>query len=239
MKTHGCRVKAARKYKATINSNHSWPVAPNRLNQNFEADRPDQKWVSDIIYIWTDEGWLYLAVVLDLYGRRVIGRSISERMTATLFGDALTMALWRRHLPKGVIVHSDRGSQYCSTAYQKLLSKHQLIGSMSKKGDCYDNTAMESGNHSLKVDAIHGERLTIRQVAKQHVFAYIEVYYNQKRLHSKLGYMPLKLLNLNLSLSELSVKLGQDHFPEVNLISIQSKIRDNPSFHYGSNVFFN
>lgn len=189
MKAHGWRAKAARKYKATTNSNHALPVAPNVLNQSFEADRPDQKWVSDITYIWTDEGWLYLAVVLDLYARRVIGWSISERMTATLVGDALTMALWRRHLPKGVIVHSDRGSQYCSAAYQKLLSKHQLICSMSKKGDCYDNAAMESWNHSLKVEAIHGERFVTRQAAKQHVFEYIEVYYNRKRLHSKLDYM--------------------------------------------------
>jgi putative transposase len=188
MKTHGWRAKAARKYKATTNSNHTLPVTPNLLHQNFEADRPDQKWVSDITYIWTDEGWLYLAVILDLYARRVIGWSISERMTATLVCDALTMALWRRHLPKGVIGHSDRGSQYCSAAYQKLLSKYQLICSMSKKGDCYDNAAMESWNHSLKVEAIHGERFTTRQFAKQHVFEYIEVHYNRKRLHSKLDY---------------------------------------------------
>jgi transposase InsO family protein len=110
-------------------------------------------------------------------------------MTATLVCDALTMALWRRHLPREVIVHSDRGSQYYSAVYQKLLSKHQLICSMSKKGDCYDNAAMESWNHSLKVEAIHGERFLTRHQAKQQVFEYIEVYYNRKRLHSKLGYM--------------------------------------------------
>jgi putative transposase len=189
MKTRGWRAKAARKYKATTNSNHSLPVAPNLLGQNFEAAAPDQKWVSDITYIWTDEGWLYLAVVLELYSRRVIGWAMAERMTATLVCDALMMALWRRHLPKGVIVHSDRGSQYCSAAYQKLLGKHQLLCSMSKKGDCYDNAAMESWNHSLKVEAIHGERFLSRVDAKQHVFDYIEVYYNRKRLHSKLGYL--------------------------------------------------
>jgi transposase InsO family protein len=189
MKTRGWRAKAAKKYKATTNSNHSLPVAPNLLVQNFEATAPDQKWVSDITYIWTDEGWLYLAVVLELYSRRVIGWAIAERMTATLVCDALTMALWRRHLPTGVIVHSDRGSQYCSASYQKLLKKHQLICSMSKKGDCYDNAAMESWNHSLKVEAIHGERFLTRDDAKQHVFDYIEVYYNRKRLHSKLGYL--------------------------------------------------
>lgn len=189
MKTRGWRAKAAKKYKATTNSNHSLPVAPNLLVQNFEATAPDQKWVSDITYIWTDEGWLYLAVVLELYSRRVIGWAIAERMTATLVCDALTMALWRRHLPTGVIVHSDRGSQYCSASYHKLLKKHQLICSMSKKGDCYDNAAMESWNHSLKVEAIHGERFLTRDDAKQHVFDYIEVYYNRKRLHSKLGYL--------------------------------------------------
>jgi putative transposase len=177
--------------KATTNSNHSLPVAPNLLKsvQNFTADAPDQKWVSDITYIWTDEGWLYLAVVLELYSRRVIGWAINERMTAALVCDALMMALWRHRMPKDVIVHSDRGSQYCSAAYQKLFNKHQLICSMSKKGDCYDNAAMESWNHSFKVEAIHGERFSTRSEAKYHVFEYIEVYYNRKRLHSKLGYV--------------------------------------------------
>lgn len=136
MRNHGWRAKAAKKYKATTNSSHSLPVAPNRLEQNFEADALDQKWVSDITYIWTEEGWLYLAVVLELYSRRVIGWAIAERMTASLVCDALMMALWRRRMPKDVIVHSDRGSQYCSAAYQKLFTQHQLIGSMSKKGDC-------------------------------------------------------------------------------------------------------
>ena len=189
MRDNGWRAKAAKKYKATTNSNHSLPVAPNLLEQNFEADLPDQKWVSDITYIWTDEGWLYLAVVLELYSRRVIGWAIAERMTAALVCDALQMALWRRRMPKGVIVHSDRGSQYCSAAYQKLFRKHQLICSMSKKGDCYDNAAMESWNHSFKVEAVHGERFQTRSDAKYQVFEYIEVYYNRKRLHSKLGYI--------------------------------------------------
>jgi transposase InsO family protein len=189
MRDNGLRAKAARKYKATTHSRHSLPVASNLLGQNFLADKPDQKWVSDITYIWTDEGWLYLAVVLDLYSRRVIGWAISERMTATLVCDALTMALWHRKMPAGVIVHSDRGSQYCSAVYQKLFRKHQLICSMSKKGDCYDNAAMESWNHSFKVEAVHGERFRSRSEAKYQVFEYIEVYYNRKRLHSKLGYL--------------------------------------------------
>jgi putative transposase len=189
MRDNGWRAKAARKYKATTNSKHSLPVAPNLLEQDFSADRPNQKWVSDITYIWTDEGWLYLAVVLELYSRRVIGWAIAERMTATLVCDALVMALWNRKMPTGVVVHSDRGSQYCSAAYQKLFQKHQLVCSMSKKGDCYDNAAMESWNHSFKVEAVHGERFRTRAEAKFQVFEYIEVYYNRKRLHSKLGYL--------------------------------------------------
>lgn len=164
MRSHGWKTKVAKKYKATTNSNHSLPVAPNLLKQNFTADGPDQNWVSDITYIWTDEGWLYLAVVLELYSRRVIDWAIGERMTATMVCNALIMALWRHRMPKGVIVHSDRGSQYCSTA-------------------------MESWNHSFKVEAIHGEGFSTRSAAKYQVFEYIEVYYNRKRIHSKLGYV--------------------------------------------------
>ncbi len=189
MRKNGWRAKAAKKYKATTSSKHALPVAPNLLEQNFEADAENRKWVSDITYIWTDEGWLYLAVVLDLYSRLVVGWAMSERMTAKLVCDALQMALWRRKRQEGVIVHSDRGSQYCSHEYQRMLSAHGLVCSMSKKGDCYDNAAMESWNHSFKVEAIHGERLATRAQAKAHVFDYIDVYYNRKRLHSKLGYL--------------------------------------------------
>jgi transposase InsO family protein len=189
LRRQGLRAKGARKYKATTNSNHHLPVAPNLLQQDFSAERPNQKWVSDITYIATDEGWLYLAVVVDLYSRIVVGWSMSERMTAILVCDALKMAIFRRHRPQGVIVHSDRGSQYCSREYQQLLNEHGLICSMSKKGDCYDNAAMESWNHSLKVEAIHGERFVSRAQAKLQVFDYIEVYYNRQRLHSTLGYL--------------------------------------------------
>ncbi len=189
MRTEQLRAKAAKKYKATTNSNHNLPVAPNRLEQDFTAKAPNQKWVSDITYIWTEEGWLYLAVVLDLYSRLVVGWAMGERMTASLVCEALTMALWRRKMPIGVIVHSDRGSQYCSADYQRLLLNHRLLCSMSKKGDCYDNAAMESWNHSLKVEAIHGEHFVTREAAKAQVFEYIEVYYNRKRLHSTLGYL--------------------------------------------------
>jgi len=189
MRLNGWRAKAARKFKATTNSNHRLPVAPNLLQQNFSASKPNEKWVTDITYIWTDEGWLYLAVVMDLYSRMVVGWAMRERMTTSLVMDALQMALWRRKMPRGVIVHSDRGSQYCSYAYQALLAKNGLICSMSKRGDCYDNAAMESWNHSLKVEAVHGEKFLTRADAKNHIFDYIDVYYNRKRLHSRLGYL--------------------------------------------------
>jgi putative transposase len=140
-------------------------------------------------YVWTEEGWLYLAAVMDLYSRKIVGWALSERMKTSLVADALLMALWNRKMPRGVIVHSDRGSQYCSYEYQDLLKEHGLICSMSKRGDCYDNAAMESWNHSFKVEAVHGEKFKTRDLVKKHVFEYIEVYYNRKRLHSKLGYL--------------------------------------------------
>ncbi len=143
MQAEQLRAKAARKYKATTNSNHNLPVAPNLLEQDFTADVPNQKWVSDITYVWTDEGWLYLAVVLDLYSRLVVGWAMAERMTAGLVCEALTMALWRRKWPIGVIIHSDRGSQYCSADHQRLLRDHRLLCSMSKKGDCYESLPHE------------------------------------------------------------------------------------------------
>jgi transposase InsO family protein len=189
MREHGLVAKAAKTFKATTRSNHSLPVAPNLLEQCFEAPRPDHTYVADITYIGTDAGWVYLAAVMDVYSRRIVGWAMAERMTATLVCDALTMALWRRKRPQGVIVHSDRGSQYCSREYQTLLRDNHLICSMSKKGDCYDNAAMESWNHSLKVEAIHGERFATREQAMAHVFEYIEIYYNRRRRHSKLGYV--------------------------------------------------
>ena len=151
MKRQNLRAKAAKKFKATTNSKHNLPVAPNLLLQDFSAFCPNQKWACDITYLWTKEGWLYLAVVIDLYSRFVVGWAMSERMTADLACEALMMALWRRKMPEAVIVHSDRGSQYCSTKYQALLVKHSLICSMSAKGNCYDNAVAESFFHSMKI----------------------------------------------------------------------------------------
>ncbi|WP_394358036.1 IS3 family transposase [Methylococcus mesophilus] len=189
LRRQGLRAKAARQFKATTNSKHTLPVAEDLLQQDFTAGRSDQVWVGDITCIDTGEGRLYLAAVLDLFSRKVVGWSMSERMTATLVCDALRMAQFRRQRPRGVIVHTDRGSQYCSREHRALLDAHGLIASISAKGNCYDNAAMESWNHSLKVEAIHGEHFATREEAKAHVFDYIEVYYNRNRLHSTLGYL--------------------------------------------------
>lgn len=181
--------KAARKFKVTTDSNHKLPVAPNLLGQDFSASAPNQKWVGDITYLMTSEGWLYLAVIIDLYSRSVIGWSMGERMTSSLVCDALTMALFRRGFPEGVILHSDRGSQYCSHAYRELADEHQLRLSMSRKGNCWDNACAESFFHSLKVEAIQYEPIMTRNEMRQAVFEYIEVDYNRVRRHSALGYL--------------------------------------------------
>lgn len=189
LRRQGLVAKAARKFKATTHSKHSLPVFDNLLNQDFSATTSNQKWVGDITYLGTDEGWLYLAVIIDLFSRQVIGWAMSERMTTDLVCDALQMAVFKRKRPKSVIVHSDRGSQYCSHAYRELLQQHQLRGSMSAKGNCYDNACAESFFHSLKVEAIHGERFATRENMRQTVFEYIETRYNRNRLHSTLGYL--------------------------------------------------
>jgi len=187
LRRQGLRAKAAKKFKVTTDSEHAHPVAPNLLNQDFTATVANQKWCGDITYLWTDEGWLYLAVVIDLYSRKVVGWSMSSRMQASLVCDALTMALWRRGFPKDVIVHTDRGSQYCARAYQQLLNQHQLICSMSGTGCCYDNACAESFFHTLKVERIHNEDFGTRSLLRRAVFEYIEVDYNRTRRHSTLG----------------------------------------------------
>lgn len=181
--------KAARKFKVTTDSKHNQPVAPNLLEQDFTASAPNQKWVGDITYLFTSEGWLYLAVIIDLYSRSVVGWSMSNRMTATLVCDALKMALFRRGFPEGIIVHSDRGSQYCSSDYRDLIKKHRLTQSMSRKGNCWDNACAESFFHSLKVEALQDEPIMDRENMRRAVFEYIEVDYNKTRRHSAIGYL--------------------------------------------------
>ena len=187
MRHLGLRAKGKKKFKVTTDSQHNLPVAPNLLNRDFSTTGPNQKWCGDITYIWTEEGWLYLATIIDLYSRAVIGWSIQPTMTRDLVCDALMMALWRRGFPRGVLCHSDRGSQYCSDDYQNLLKSYGLICSMSRKGNCWDNAIAESFFHSIKTELIYTERYTTREIAKQSVFQYIEVYYNRIRRHSSIG----------------------------------------------------
>lgn len=188
MKALGLRALAKRKYKVTTDSDHNKPLYDNVLKRDFATTKLDQKWVQDITYIRTQEGWLYLAVVLDLHSRAVIGWAMDQRMKASLVCDALTMALRRRNHPKHVLVHSDRGSQYCSKRYRSLIENHALIGSMSRSGNCWDNAIAESFFHTLKVELVHQQRYLTRLAAKQSLFQYIEGYYNRKRRHSAIDY---------------------------------------------------
>ncbi|EKB4282369.1 IS3 family transposase [Escherichia albertii] len=200
LRRQGLRAKASRKFSPVSYRAHNLPVSENLLEQDFYASGPNQKWAGDITYLRTDEGWLYLAVVIDLWSRAVIGWSMSPRMTAQLACDVLQMALWRRKRPRNVIVHSDRGSQYCSADYQTLLKRHNLRGSMSAKGCCYDNACVESFFHSLKVECLHGEHFISREIMRATVFNYIECDYNRWRRHSWCGGLsPEQFENQNLA----------------------------------------
>jgi len=188
MRQNAISVVRTHKYKVTTDSNHKFNIAPNLLNRNFSADQPNQKWVVDISYIWTREGWLYLAVVLDLYSRRVIGWAVSNRLKRDLAIRALEMAVALRKPPKGCIHHSDRGSQYCSHDYQKLLRKHGFKASMSGKGNCYDNAAMETFFKTIKAELIWRHSWQTRRDAEVAIFEYINGFYNPRRRHSALGW---------------------------------------------------
>jgi transposase InsO family protein len=188
MREDGLRAKTKRRFKATTDSKHNLPVAPNLLNRDFSPEEPNQVYAGDITYIWTTEGWLYLAVVIDLFSRSVVGWAMDKRMTRQLVMDALTMAVLRRRPPSGVIFHSDRGSQYASADFQSLLAKHGMRCSMSRKGDCWDNAPVESFFGSLKQELVFHQRYPTRFHARQSIFEYIERFYNRRRLHSTLGY---------------------------------------------------
>lgn len=189
MQKDGLRARRRRRYKRTTQSRHNWPVAPNRLAQSFVATSPNQKWLTDITYVWTAEGWLYLSVVLDLYSRLVVGWAMEPYLTDSLTKKALQMALARRQPQPGLLHHSDRGSQYASASYQHLLSSHQALTSMSRTGNVYDNAPMESFFATLKTELIHHCNYITRRQAKSDIFEYIEVFYNNQRLHSALGYL--------------------------------------------------
>lgn len=189
MREHGVRAKDKAKFvPRTTDSRHENPVAPNTLDRRFEAERPDRKWAADITYIPTDEGWLYLAGVIDLCTRRVVGWSMADHMRAGLVSDAMAMALARRGPGPGLLHHSDRGAQYTSDDYRGLLASHGVAVSMSGKGDCYDNAVIESFWSTLKTELVHHEHYTTREQARASIFHYIEVFYNRQRLHSSLGY---------------------------------------------------
>jgi putative transposase len=199
MKEANVLVRYRKKYKVTTNSNHKKPVFENILNQQFSVTSPNQAYVSDITYVWTQEGWLYLAVVLDLYSRKVVGWSMSSRMKAHLVCDALKMAIWQRKPPKGLIVHSDRGSQYASDEYRCLLELHSYQGSMSRKGNCWDNAVAESFFGSLKQECVQWRNYQTRYEAQQDILNYIAMFYNNRRLHSSLNYLAPNQYELQMS----------------------------------------
>jgi transposase InsO family protein len=200
MRAYGLQPKTRRPFRVvTTDSTHKLPVAPNHLDQEFTADGPDQKWTTDITYIPTTEGWLFLAVVLDLYSRRIVGWAMSDSLHRQLVIDALQMAIVARKPPPGLLHHSDRGSQYASHDYQALLTNAKMIISMSRKGNCYDNAPTESFFGTLKTELVYHRQYATLEEAKADIFEYIEVFYNRIRCHSALAYKsPVKYEALSL-----------------------------------------
>ena len=188
MRKLGLKVKKSKRYKVTTDSRHCYPVVPNILDRQFKVDTPNTVWTADITYIWTLEGWLYLATVMDLFNRQIVGWAMDKRIKAQLVIDALAMAYWRRKPPPGLLHHSDRGSQYACERYQQRLVQYQMIASMSRKGDCWDNAPTERFFRSLKSERLAFYRFISRNAAKAEVVDYI-TFYNAYRLHSTLGYM--------------------------------------------------
>lgn len=188
MAENGLQARRRRKYRVTTMSKHNRRASANLLNRNFNPPAPNVAWVSDLTYVDTAEGWLYLCVILDLYNRRVIGWSMSHRMGSDIVVQALFMALLRTGNPKGVLFHSDRGVQYAAKKFRRILNRYEFIQSMSRKGNCWDNAVVESFFSTLKSELIQGYRYPTRQEAKDEIFEYIEVFYNRERSHSYLGY---------------------------------------------------
>ncbi|CUH88699.1 putative transposase OrfB [Phaeobacter sp. CECT 5382] len=188
MRQNGISVVRTRKHKATTDSNHKFNISPNLLDRNVSADQPNQKWAGDVTYIWTREGWLYLAVILDLHSRRVVGWAVSNRMKRDLAIRALKMAIAFRSPPKGWIHHTDSGSQYCSHDYQKILRQHGIKASMSGKGICYDNAAVETFFKTIKAELIWRGTWDTRRQTEIAIFEYINGFYNPRRRHSALGW---------------------------------------------------
>mgnify|MGYP002381944178 CR=1 FL=1 len=189
MQELGLRSRTAKKFRQTTDSNHTLPIADNLVNQEFTASGPNELWLTDITYIHTSEGWLYLAGVLDMFSRRLVGWSMSETMTSRLVVEALKAATQTRQCAEVLWVHSDRGSQYASEHYQELLTAEELVCSMSRRGNCYDNSPMESFWATLKKEVVHDTHYQTRVEARASLFEYIEVFYNRQRRHSALGYV--------------------------------------------------
>ena len=188
MRTAAIRARSVKKWRTTTNSSHPHPVAPNTLNRQFAVAAPNRVWAGDITYVWTAEGWLYLAVVLDLYSRMAIAWAMGSRLTETLATEALTMALGRRQPSAGLLHHSDRGSQYAALLYREVLARHGITVSMSRRANCWDNAVVESFFHTLKTELVSHRRYATRAEAKQEIFEWLEVFYNRTRRHSTLGY---------------------------------------------------
>jgi len=189
MKKNGIQAKRKKKFKATTNSKHNLPVADNLLNREFTASKPNQAWVGDVTYIPTEEGWLYLSTWIDLCSRKIVGWSMSSRMTADIVVNAFRMALFRQKRRAPVLVHSDRGCQYASDLFRKELKKYGCTQSMSRKGNCWDNAVAESFFGTLKNELVHHEKYKTREQARLSIFDYIETFYNTKRSHSHLDYV--------------------------------------------------
>jgi len=204
MRDNGIRAKTKRRFKITTHSDHNYPISGNLLQGEFRASGPNKVWVTDITYIWTMEGWLYLVIYLDIYSRKVVGWSLRENMKAAMIVEGLEGAVMSRSPKEGLIIHSDRGSQYASDEYRKVLKYYKFVSSMSGAGNCYDNAVAETFFHTMKTEWIYFKRYETREEAKRDIFEYIEMFYNRKRLHSTLGYLsPVEFesagLNSNLT----------------------------------------
>lgn len=188
MRTHGLRARHRRRFRTTTDSRHTLPVAPNVVARAFTVAAPNTVWVSDLTYLWTNEGWLYLLVILDLFSRRVVGWALGEQMTRQLALDALAMALTHRTPPRGLVFHSDRGSQYASADFVAQLAAHGIVASMSRRGNCWDNAVAESFFSTFKLELVYETAWRTRAEARPAIFEYLEAFYNGQRLHSSLGY---------------------------------------------------
>lgn len=197
MREHNLIAKARRRFKVTTKANSTAVTAANILDQNFLSKKPNEKWVSDLTYIWTSMGWLYLAVVMDLFSRKIIGIAMGNRITKELVCRAFLQAMLHRNYPGGLLYHSDLGSQYTSDYFQKLMKLYKVQVSMSGKGNCYDNAAMESFFHTLKLECTDDNKFETREEAKNIIFDYIETFYNNKRIHSYLGYLSPNVFEKN------------------------------------------